>query len=162
MSTADPNRVVLTGENPFIRLSATDGAENSTDASFWRRSAADPHRARGAARPGLGRLHRADPGNGGAAGDKRRPGGRPALAARARGPSLRDLRAGLLRELDRGTLKGFIFALSRMWGSIREAKRRTSSQGTIKRRAGLVDRIQHMACRRRGLEGFEVARRTSP
>lgn len=36
MSTADPNRVVLTGENPFIRLSATDGDENSTDASFWR------------------------------------------------------------------------------------------------------------------------------
>jgi hypothetical protein len=36
MSTADPNRVILTGENPFIRLSATDGADNSTDASFWR------------------------------------------------------------------------------------------------------------------------------
>lgn len=36
MSTADPNRVILTGENPFIRLSAKDGDPNSTDASFWR------------------------------------------------------------------------------------------------------------------------------
>ncbi len=36
MSTADPNRVILTGENPFIRLSETDGAANTTDASFWR------------------------------------------------------------------------------------------------------------------------------
>ena len=36
MSTLDPNRVILTGENPFIRLSASDGADNSTDASFWR------------------------------------------------------------------------------------------------------------------------------
>jgi hypothetical protein len=36
MSTADPNRLIMTGENPFIRLSATDGAPNSTDASFWR------------------------------------------------------------------------------------------------------------------------------
>lgn len=36
MSVADPNRVVVTGENPFIRLSAADGAENTTDASFWR------------------------------------------------------------------------------------------------------------------------------
>ncbi len=36
MSTADPNRVILTGENPFIRLSETDGDANSTDASFWR------------------------------------------------------------------------------------------------------------------------------
>ena len=36
MSVADPNRVVLTGENPFIRLSAKDGDPNSTDASFWR------------------------------------------------------------------------------------------------------------------------------
>ena len=35
-STADPNRIVLTGENPFIRLSAKDGDPNSTDASFWR------------------------------------------------------------------------------------------------------------------------------
>jgi hypothetical protein len=36
MSVADPNRVVLTGENPFIRLSETDGAANTTNASFWR------------------------------------------------------------------------------------------------------------------------------
>src|SRR5579864_4267190 len=36
MSTADPNRVILTGENPFIRLSASDGGETTTDASFWR------------------------------------------------------------------------------------------------------------------------------
>ena len=36
MSTADPNQVILTGENPFIRLSAQDGDPNSTDASFWR------------------------------------------------------------------------------------------------------------------------------
>jgi hypothetical protein len=34
--SADPHRVVLTGENPFIRLSTTDGDDNSTDASFWR------------------------------------------------------------------------------------------------------------------------------
>jgi len=33
---ADPNRTIMTGENPFIRLSASDGAPNSTDASFWR------------------------------------------------------------------------------------------------------------------------------
>jgi hypothetical protein len=36
MTTADPNRVIVTGENPFIRLSATDGDPNTTDASFWR------------------------------------------------------------------------------------------------------------------------------
>jgi len=36
MSTADPNHVILTGENPFIRLSEKDGDANSTDASFWR------------------------------------------------------------------------------------------------------------------------------
>jgi hypothetical protein len=36
MSVADPNRVIVTGENPFIRLSETDGAPNKTDASFWR------------------------------------------------------------------------------------------------------------------------------
>lgn len=36
MSTADPNRVVLTGENPFIRLSETDGGPHTTNASFWR------------------------------------------------------------------------------------------------------------------------------
>ena len=36
MSSADPNRVILTGENPFIRLSAKDGDANTTNASFWR------------------------------------------------------------------------------------------------------------------------------
>ena len=36
MSAGDPNRVILTGENPFIRLSETDGGDNTTDASFWR------------------------------------------------------------------------------------------------------------------------------
>jgi hypothetical protein len=35
-SSADANRVILTGENPFIRLSATDGSPTTTDASFWR------------------------------------------------------------------------------------------------------------------------------
>ena len=32
----DPNRVLLTGENPYIRLSETDGGPTTTDASFWR------------------------------------------------------------------------------------------------------------------------------
>src|SRR5215470_10596119 len=36
MSVADPNATILTGENPFIRLSQKDGDPNSTDASFWR------------------------------------------------------------------------------------------------------------------------------
>ena len=36
MSVGDPNRTILTGENPFIRLSSKDGDPNSTDASFWR------------------------------------------------------------------------------------------------------------------------------
>jgi hypothetical protein len=36
MTVADPNRIILTGENPFIRLSETDGAPFSTNASFWR------------------------------------------------------------------------------------------------------------------------------
>ena len=36
MSAADPNRVILTGENPFIRLSESDGVDTTTDASFWR------------------------------------------------------------------------------------------------------------------------------
>ena len=36
MSTADPNRVVVTGENPFIRLSASDAGPITTNASFWR------------------------------------------------------------------------------------------------------------------------------
>lgn len=34
--SADPNHVILTGENPFIRLSATDDGPLTTDASFWR------------------------------------------------------------------------------------------------------------------------------
>ncbi|MBV9201252.1 MAG: hypothetical protein JOY83_16305 [Alphaproteobacteria bacterium] len=33
---ADPNRVILTGENPFLRLSAKDGDPLTTNASFWR------------------------------------------------------------------------------------------------------------------------------
>ncbi len=36
MSTVDANRVILTGENPFIRLSESDGGEMTTEASFWR------------------------------------------------------------------------------------------------------------------------------
>ena len=36
MAVADPNRVILTGENPFIRLSVKDGDSSTTDASFWR------------------------------------------------------------------------------------------------------------------------------
>jgi hypothetical protein len=36
MSTADPNRLILTGENPFIRLSDKDGGPSTTNASFWR------------------------------------------------------------------------------------------------------------------------------
>jgi hypothetical protein len=36
MSIADPNRTILTGENPFLRLSATDGGPLTTNASFWR------------------------------------------------------------------------------------------------------------------------------
>src|ERR1700679_3327849 len=34
--SADPNLVILTGENPFIRLSETDGGPIATNASFWR------------------------------------------------------------------------------------------------------------------------------
>ena len=36
MSSADSNRVILTGENPFLRLSVTDSDTYSTNASFWR------------------------------------------------------------------------------------------------------------------------------
>ena len=36
MSIADPNTTILTGENPFIRLSLKDGDPNATDASYWR------------------------------------------------------------------------------------------------------------------------------
>lgn len=32
----DSHRVILTGENPFIRLSETDGGPLDTNASFWR------------------------------------------------------------------------------------------------------------------------------
>jgi hypothetical protein len=35
-SVADANRTILTGENPFIRLSDRDGDPNTTEASFWR------------------------------------------------------------------------------------------------------------------------------
>ena len=35
-SPFDPNRVLLTGENPFIRLSETDDGAVTTEASFWR------------------------------------------------------------------------------------------------------------------------------
>jgi hypothetical protein len=33
---ADTNRVILTGENPFIRLSNTDSGPQTTNASYWR------------------------------------------------------------------------------------------------------------------------------
>jgi hypothetical protein len=37
MSVADPNRLILTGENPFLRLSETDSGTNvTTNASYWR------------------------------------------------------------------------------------------------------------------------------
>lgn len=36
MSTADPNVVILTGENPFIRLAPVDSDDYTTNASFWR------------------------------------------------------------------------------------------------------------------------------
>jgi hypothetical protein len=35
-SAIDPSRVLLTGENPFIRLSETDNAPLTTNISFWR------------------------------------------------------------------------------------------------------------------------------
>ncbi len=35
-SPIDPSRVLLTGENPYMRLSETDGGPTTTDASFWR------------------------------------------------------------------------------------------------------------------------------
>lgn len=34
--SADSNRVIVTGENPFIRLSAAEGGPVTTNASFWR------------------------------------------------------------------------------------------------------------------------------
>jgi len=37
MPVADPNKLILTGENPFLRLSETDSGTNfSTNASYWR------------------------------------------------------------------------------------------------------------------------------
>jgi len=35
-SAVDPNRVLLTGENPYIRLGSTDDGPTTTNASFWR------------------------------------------------------------------------------------------------------------------------------
>ena len=35
-STIDPNRLLLTGENPYIRLASTDDGPVTSDASFWR------------------------------------------------------------------------------------------------------------------------------
>jgi hypothetical protein len=34
--SADPNRVIVTGENPFIRLSEAAGGPVTSNASFWR------------------------------------------------------------------------------------------------------------------------------
>lgn len=34
--SADSNHLILTGENPFIRLSETEGGPITTNASFWR------------------------------------------------------------------------------------------------------------------------------
>lgn len=34
--SADSNRLILTGENPFIRLSEAEGGPVATNASFWR------------------------------------------------------------------------------------------------------------------------------
>ncbi|MGF1623636.1 MAG: hypothetical protein ACFCVH_02025 [Alphaproteobacteria bacterium] len=36
MTTVDPNRLILTGENPFIRFSETDDGPLVTEASLWR------------------------------------------------------------------------------------------------------------------------------
>jgi hypothetical protein len=36
MTTLDPNCVILTGENPFIRLSPIDSDNFTTNASYWR------------------------------------------------------------------------------------------------------------------------------
>lgn len=36
MSIADPNKTIVTGENPFIRLSHTDSGAVTTNASYWR------------------------------------------------------------------------------------------------------------------------------
>lgn len=34
--TLDPHRLILTGENPFLRLNAESGGQLTTNASFWR------------------------------------------------------------------------------------------------------------------------------
>jgi hypothetical protein len=34
--SADPNHLLVTGENPFIRLGDTEGGPITTNASFWR------------------------------------------------------------------------------------------------------------------------------
>ena len=36
MSIADPNSVIVTGENPFIRLATVDSDNFTTNASYWR------------------------------------------------------------------------------------------------------------------------------
>jgi hypothetical protein len=35
-SSVDPNRILLTGENPSLRLGETDGGPTTTNSSFWR------------------------------------------------------------------------------------------------------------------------------
>jgi hypothetical protein len=35
-SIVDPNHIVMTGENPFVRLSTEDSDDHSTAVSFWR------------------------------------------------------------------------------------------------------------------------------
>ena len=36
MAGIDPNKIMLTGENPFIRLAHESGGEITTRSSFWR------------------------------------------------------------------------------------------------------------------------------
>lgn len=36
MSTVDANKVILTGENPFLRINVEQGAPHTTNASYWR------------------------------------------------------------------------------------------------------------------------------
>src|ERR1700742_1200094 len=36
LMAADPNKIILTGENPFVRLSSTGAEPFTTNASFWR------------------------------------------------------------------------------------------------------------------------------
>jgi hypothetical protein len=62
----DPNRMILTGENPFIRFSETDGGTVTTNASFWRilispaDALAPENRARHAQRRTVGRVYPCD------------------------------------------------------------------------------------------------------